>query len=210
MMDEADVFSITTTTTCAKAGTPAACTIGAVVVAADGTAVMRPAESSTTEARARRPSFMAALFLGGDRETDDEAVNFLVGQGYFWAARELKLSSGHGHRDAGERIDGFRASGVFDPDAEVNRAGGGAGAVPVIGRAGRVTLHQLPAALRGRAHPELVARVGARAPRSGAGDGDVRPGPVRHGGRRGRWGHRRAGGRRDGELDAGAGVERVD
>src|SRR5438105_935272 len=105
----------------------------------------RPAESSTTEARARRPSFMGALFLGGDRETDDEAVNFLVGQGYFWEARELKLSSGHGHRETRESVDGFRGSGVFDPDAEVNGAGGGAGAVPVVGRAGRVALHQLPA-----------------------------------------------------------------
>src|SRR5207249_12316912 len=51
---------------------------------------------------------------------------------------------GHGYLEARERVDDFWTSGVCDPDSEVHLARGGARAVPAVGSAGGVALHQLP------------------------------------------------------------------
>src|SRR5437867_1004651 len=81
---------------------------------------------------------------------------------YFFIRAAPRLS-GHRRRGAHVGVVGGSAACVFGPDPEVDRPGGGAGAVPVVGGAGRVALHQLPGAGRGRAHPELIARVGVGA-----------------------------------------------
>ena len=78
MIDEAEVFSMTTTTTCANGGITADWLADVVVVAVDGTALITAAQQSTTQNRARRAVFIAAFVCALQRGFDDEGVNFLV------------------------------------------------------------------------------------------------------------------------------------
>src|SRR5256885_2956837 len=109
MIEDADVFSITTTTTCAKEGTVVDC-----VADAAGVAVTRPTQHRITQARARRPMFMAAFLWVGHGHIEDEAVNFLVGQ--------VRASSIHRNRGAGDGIVLSRTVGVADVDSQVHGA----------------------------------------------------------------------------------------
>src|SRR5207247_275900 len=82
------------------------------------------------------------------------------------------LVSGSGHRDgcAGDGVIARRAVGVADVDSQVDGADRRPGAVPVVGRAGAIALHELPGARAGGPDPELVdGAVGAARGRGGDG-----------------------------------------
>src|SRR5438876_121119 len=123
---------------------------------------MTAAEQSTTQIRARRPVFIAAFLCAWQGESDDEGVNFLLAEVRPGERGRAQLSSVSVHRDRGAciSVEAARASGIFDPDPEVDRAGGRPSAVPRIGVARRVALQQLPGAVSLPPGPELIAWIG--------------------------------------------------
>src|SRR2546430_9517500 len=74
MIEVADVFSMTTTTTCANAGTDAA----ALVLAMGCHGAMRTTPHSSKPTRATRPNFTPAFLGCRHRGFRDQRVNFLV------------------------------------------------------------------------------------------------------------------------------------